>query len=334
MFVLFPLFIPDCSQLCFACILMSYPRKRVSSLDDKITSWIPACAGMTDFLQLRHSLKQKRGEQHNKVSQERSEPNLVKERRMKKYFRFAAVTLLTVSLCGAAFAKLPPELLDKLNRAKALKEAKIKDMVTVETREDNLSRKPGETITIYTKRNKSRQEIRTAEDKEAPVIVISDGTDMWQLIDKDTKIKTPYKDSLAEMTKKYQEAIDNNYDNLNFIRSEKFGGKDCYVVDAAIKETGGKNAKCLMWLDKKSALMYQKIIYDGSGAEQVKTVMSDYRDIFENIKMPFLTKVYVKDKLANKVFIRSVKVNQRLRDSLFDAAKYYELPAEQTAGQK
>jgi outer membrane lipoprotein-sorting protein len=104
------------------------------------------------------------------------------------------------------------------------------------------------------------------------------------------------------------------------------------VAEAPVKDKDGRKFKCRLWLDRESALLYQMTVYYASGKERMKAVMSDYRDVFENIKMPFLTELYVKDKLMNKILVKSIKANQDLDESLFDVSGYKELNIEQMNG--
>jgi outer membrane lipoprotein-sorting protein len=243
---------------------------------------------------------------------------------MKKFFKLGIAVVVAALFCGVAFAKLPPELFNKLTRANALKEGKIKDMAKVETMEN--SKMPGGQIetTSYTKGIKSRLETKMMSNgKPVTMVSVFDGTTGWQIFN-NMKMKTGNAGNKAEAAKKYQEEANKNYDNMNVVRSETLNGKDCYVIEYAITEKG-KKMSLLMWLDKESSLMYQMTANDSSGKEQMKTVMSDYRDVFENIKMPFKTEVYIGDKAAMKTLVKSIKVNQGLADSLFDVSGYKEM---------
>jgi hypothetical protein len=63
--------------------------------------------------------------------------------------------------------------------------------------------------------------------------------------------------------------------------------------------------------------------------------MSDYRNVFENIKMPYITEIYTKDKLTMKTTVKSIKVNQGIADSMFDVSGYKEYSmANMMAGMK
>jgi len=93
------------------------------------------------------------------------------------------------------------------------------------------------------------------------------------------------------------------------------------IAREIVQKTGektGKKTNSLMWLDKESGLMYQMTVSNAAGKEQMKMVMSDYRNVFENIKMPYITEIYTKDKLTMKTTVKSIKVNQGIADSMFD----------------
>jgi outer membrane lipoprotein-sorting protein len=245
---------------------------------------------------------------------------------MKRFLRLSGAVVLTIMVYGSAYAKLPPELLKKLTQSHSINESKIKDMVKVETIETSYAAKSGQTeTTTYSKGNNLRIETKmTYEGKTNTTIMISDGINQW-LIMNNMKMKQGKLPDKSETAKIYQKELDKNADKLNVIKTEILNGKNCYVVENTLTEKEGKKDKFLMWLDKDSALTYQVIGYDASGKEQIKIIPSDYRNVLEDLKMPFKTEMYTGNKLIMKTVVKSIKVNQGLADTLFDVSSYKEM---------
>lgn len=243
---------------------------------------------------------------------------------MNGFMRFVIAVILAVSFYGSVYAKLPEKLIDKLILQQTLQAEKIKDMAKVETMENSAAGAGEIEITSYRKGDKTRQETKmTFMGSSRTTLLISDGTTKWQIAN-NLKARQGDAVSRAEAIKKYSKELINNENNMNVSRAETFNGNDCYVVETSTTDRAGNTSNGLMWIDKNSGLTYQMIFFDASGGERVKTVMSDFRDVADGVKMPFMTELYSYGQLKITTRVKSIKANKGLDDSLFDVSGYKE----------
>jgi len=232
--------------------------------------------------------------------------------------------VLALALCAAAVnAAFEGELSTVLNGLQARENnvrLNIKDMTSVQALELGSASQP--VITSYVKGNRNRQDTSISiGGKDSAQILLFDGKDSW-LINSMMKMKV----SALQMPRDFYSELMKTSDIVNLqskvLRTEKMYGRDAYVVESVYKEKDTVKGSLRVWLDKENFNNYQMVYLDTSGKETMKLVYMDYRKVYDKIQMPYRIEMYQGGQLANRMVVRSIKVNQNLADTFFDASQF------------
>ena len=150
----------------------------------------------------------------------------------------------------------------------------------------------------------------TAPDEKQPA-VIYDGDTTWFFSQASEKQEVPYPES-----KKYQRDSmlwDCLLENGKALRDESVGNYDCFVVEVKDEQ----NVPYTLWIEKETF----NLIQAESGSDEFDKINiwnSDFRKIDGDWEIPYRVEVYMDRKLVSTNTVKSVQVNQDLKDELFD----------------
>jgi len=146
-------------------------------------------------------------------------------------------------------------------------------------------------------------------------IIIYDGEDTWMI--------SPFmgkKKLSGDEEKQYQR--ERNWwelisEKAEIVGTEKVGKRVCYVVEIKEEE---EFPFTKVWLDKADLVL----IKSESKKPEEKTVLlvhSDFRKIKGDWEMPYKSKIYVDGEPTTTFVVKSLEINKRLSDDLFDPDK-------------
>jgi len=199
-----------------------------------------------------------------------------------------------------------------------VKDLKIVSVVEMGTSENQMK----STITSYKKGSKSRVEMKMEMPKtvggpslmgEMKTVLLDDGSNVYMTgAGMPMRKLTPTEAAQYAREDDWWEMIP---DSARVVGEEKYGGRDCYVVEI---DMGPSLSKAKMWLDKKDL-----VPIGGEGftaGKQLRWVHSDFRET-KGWKFPYKTEFYVGDDIAMTATVQSIEVDTGLPDDLFDPSK-------------
>ena len=143
----------------------------------------------------------------------------------------------------------------------------------------------------------------------AEMITIYDGTDTWMIHPMTGKTKSP-----LTQERDWWKSVS---DKTVLSGKESVGGRDCHVIDFSADDEAPLDK---IWLDTEELLMIQAEVSAPNG-KMMRILMSDFRPLEGEWKMPYKTEVFEGEKIGATVTVTSVDVNTGLSDDLFDAEK-------------
>ena len=150
----------------------------------------------------------------------------------------------------------------------------------------------------------------------AEIITIYDGTDTWMIHPMMGKTKSPGSESQNPLTQE-RDWWKSVSDKTVLLDKESVGGRDCHVIDFSADDEAPLDK---IWLDTEELLMIQAEVSAPNG-KMMRILLSDFRPLEGEWKMPYKTEVFQNDKLMATMTMTSVDVNTGLSDDLFDADK-------------
>jgi len=214
-----------------------------------------------------------------------------------------------------------------LEKAKAKNDRfnkEIKDMLIEQ--EMRIFTPQGETpsqIKIYQKGQKFRSEIKTRMPQgaggptgmgEMEMVVISDGRDVWMINPFSGKTKVPPGE--AKMYRSQNNLLETMTD-VKYLGDEKVGGRDCHVVEG---KTSAEFPQTKYWLDKDT-LAPVKAEGLGPQGEKMEWKFADFKKIGSEWEIPGTSEMYMDGKLTSVTKVKTIKIDQKIPDELFDPAK-------------
>jgi len=198
--------------------------------------------------------------------------------------------------------------LNKIITTQSQKYDKIKDMTMV-----MVAPEVGE-IKIMRKGVKSRTEMEMpiGEGKKIPSIIVFDSLEYWMISPLIGKRKISSSEANTYEEERWWEKVK----EPKILGSENLNGRDCFVVE--YKNDSGKETTKL-WVDKKEYLLLKSETTQKKN--KITNIYSDFREVYDDLKMPFKIEIYENGKLVNTINFKEIKVNQKLSDDLFNIDK-------------
>lgn len=141
--------------------------------------------------------------------------------------------------------------------------------------------------------------------------IIFNGTKTWIISPASGKKEMPYAES-----KKYQREStlwDFLLENGRAIREERVGGYDCFVVE--VKDE--RQVPYTLWVEKVTFNLIQAESSQ-SGTGKINYWNSDFRKVNADWEIPYKIEIYVDSKLVSTNTVKSVQVDQGLKEEWFD----------------
>lgn len=142
-------------------------------------------------------------------------------------------------------------------------------------------------------------------------LIIFNGTKTWIISPASGKKEMPY-----EKSKQYQREStlwDFLLENGRTIREERVGGYDCFVVE--VKDE--KQVPYTLWIEKATFNLIQAESSQ-SGTGKINYWNSDFRKVNADWEIPYKIEIYVDSKLVSTNTVKSVQVDQGLKEEWFD----------------
>jgi len=79
-------------------------------------------------------------------------------------------------------------------------------------------------------------------------------------------------------------------DNHKILRTEKFNGKDCYVIESSSKDQNYQYSKMIQWIDASIYVIYKIELYDKNGSQVKLLEIPEYRETQGRLA-PYVTKM-------------------------------------------
>lgn len=147
---------------------------------------------------------------------------------------------------------------------------------------------------------------------EVKTAILYDGKEMWMVAP--FAGKTRMDDAEA---KKRMHWTDNIPPNAKLVGKEKVSGRSAYKIE--IPNPSEEFPYSIVWIDEKSLTMIRATSKSAQDAIDMK--YSDFRKIYKDFEMPYLSEFLRNGELTSKTVTKSVKVNSGLSDDLFDPSK-------------
>lgn len=163
------------------------------------------------------------------------------------------------------------------------------------------------------KGKKFRMEPIDPQQEGMKTIILFDGQDAWMISPMTGKMKTPREDNQAYDRDKIWDDLKRL--NAKVTGTEKVNSRKCYVISL-----NDENSKTSMttWIDQKNYQTVKQI--SKSGKDEYIIIFSDFRKVKGKWEHPHKTQIYENKNLVSSTTIKSIKINQGLSDSLFNAS--------------
>ncbi len=173
---------------------------------------------------------------------------------------------------------------------------------------------------VYKKQNKTRTENSIAGIPGRPgsmeMTTIADGSDFWMITSERGKEKMEKNNPMAQLGKS---AFDSGIpDSAKFVRSEKVGDRDCYVLQYSVSTPMGSTSST-MWYDKKTAVVVKSETQTPQG--KVITKIEEFKKLKDKWEMPMKISAMLEGSPMMIATITSIEIDQKLSDDLFNADK-------------
>ncbi|MDI6850400.1 MAG: outer membrane lipoprotein-sorting protein [bacterium] len=199
--------------------------------------------------------------------------------------------------------------LDKIITTQYQKYNKIKDIAMT-----MIAPEIGE-IKVMRKGVKSRTEMEMPikGDKKIPAIIVFDSLEYWMIspVIGKRKISSSEAKIYGEEERWWEEAK-----QPNIVGDENLNGRDCFVIEYK-DENGNKTYR--LWVEKKEYLLLKSETTEKKN--KFTNIYSDFREVYDDLKMPFKIETYKNGKLVSTITFKEIKVNQNLSDDLFNIDK-------------
>jgi outer membrane lipoprotein-sorting protein len=106
-------------------------------------------------------------------------------------------------------------------------------------------------------------------------------------------------------------------DNHKILRTEKFNGKDCYVIESASKDTSYQYSKMIQWIDVNSSVIYKIELYDRRGNQIKLLEITEYRGVQGRLA-PYVTKMTaLADGTSTSINVLNLKYDDPIPEGVF-----------------
>jgi len=106
-------------------------------------------------------------------------------------------------------------------------------------------------------------------------------------------------------------------DNHKILRTEKFNGKDCYVIESSSKDANYQYSKMIQWIDLTSLVIYKIELYDRRGTQVKLLEITEYREVQGRLA-PYVTKMTtLADGTSTSINVVNLKYDDPIPEGVF-----------------
>jgi negative regulator of sigma E activity len=106
-------------------------------------------------------------------------------------------------------------------------------------------------------------------------------------------------------------------DNHKILRTEKFNGKDCYVIESSSKDSNYQYSKMIQWIDANNFLIYKIELYDRRGTQVKLLEIIEYREVQGRLA-PYVTKMTtLADGTSTSINVVNLKYDDPIPEGVF-----------------
>jgi len=106
-------------------------------------------------------------------------------------------------------------------------------------------------------------------------------------------------------------------DNHKILRTEKFNGKDSYVIESSSKDTSYQYSKMIQWIDVNSFVIYKIELYDRRGTQVKLLEITEYREVQGRLA-PYVTKMTtIADGTSTSINVVNLKYDDPIPEGVF-----------------
>jgi len=106
-------------------------------------------------------------------------------------------------------------------------------------------------------------------------------------------------------------------DNHKILRTEKFNGKDCYVIESSSKDANYQYSKMIQWIDVTSLVIYKIELYDRRGTQVKLLEITEYREVQGRLA-PYVTKMTtLADGTSTSINVVNLKYDDPIPEGVF-----------------
>jgi outer membrane lipoprotein-sorting protein len=106
-------------------------------------------------------------------------------------------------------------------------------------------------------------------------------------------------------------------DNHKILRTEKFNGKDCYVIESSSKDANYQYSKMIQWIDANNFVIYKIELYDRRGTQIKLLEITEYREVQGRLA-PYVTKMTtLSDGTSTSINVMNLKYDDPIPEGVF-----------------
>jgi outer membrane lipoprotein-sorting protein len=106
-------------------------------------------------------------------------------------------------------------------------------------------------------------------------------------------------------------------DNHKILRTEKFNGKDCHVIESSSKDTSYQYSKMIQWIDTNNFVIYKIELYDRRGTQVKLLEITEYREVQGRLA-PYVTKMTtLADGTSTSINVVTLKYDDPIPETVF-----------------
>jgi len=118
----------------------------------------------------------------------------------------------------------------------------------------------------------------------------------------------------------YYDMEDRDFEDFDYkyLKDEKYGEKECYVIEATPKDKTSPYSRTIMWVSKSDYFTYKLEAYDRKDDKLFKTIVMVEVKIIDGVIIPSKTVVdNHKDGTKTLLSMSNMKINSGIKDSIF-----------------